>query len=67
MTKIEYISEVILPQFNEDGDRIVIENGSVKFFKLSDDKETSILISELTSDGEYREYYALIKPKRKKK
>lgn len=67
MTKIEYISEVILPQFNEDGDRIVIENGGVKFFKLSDDKETSILISELTSDGEYREYYALSKPKRKKK
>ena len=60
MTKDEFITEVT-PQFNEDGDKILMVNGKIQFIK------EDIVISELTPKGEYREYYTPTKNKRRKR
>lgn len=54
MAKEEFIA-IVLPQFKDEGDKLVIENGNIKFLKVA--AVGHITISELTSEGEYREYY----------
>ena len=61
MTKEEFIA-IVLPQFKDEGDKLVIVDGSIKFIKVA--AVGHITISELTADGEYREYYKQEKKKR---
>jgi hypothetical protein len=62
MTKEEFV-KVVLPQFNDEGDKLVINNGNVKFLKVA--AVGHVTISELTAEGEYREYYRQEKKKKR--
>lgn len=70
MTKEEFV-KVVLPQFNDEGDKLVIENGNIKFLKVANVKLLKVVsvghvtISELTAEGEYREYYKQEKKKKR--
>jgi hypothetical protein len=62
MTKEKFV-KVVLPQFIDEGDKLVIENGNIKFLKVV--SVGHVTISELTAEGEYREYYKQEKKKKR--
>ena len=47
---------MVASQFENDGDTLKNDGGTIKFQKVFNDGKTRT-ISELTSDGVYREYY----------
>lgn len=65
ITSKEDFFEIVIPQFNDEGDKIIMKNGNIQFIKL-DDNGKDLVISELDKERGYREYYALKKNKKRK-